>query len=83
MGKSSLGTCCPHLHDEDLLALERKLRYPALLAEKRKTEARLAELEAERAAIPGERDFIEGAVRRIDYEGQLAEIAEAAASFQA
>ncbi len=81
-GQELAGYLLPDLDDEDLLALERKLRYPALLAEKRKTEARLAELEAERAAIEASAIFIERAVRRIDYEGQLAEIAEAAASFK-
>ncbi len=81
-GQELAGYLLPDLDDEDLLALERKLRYPVLLAEKRKTEARLAELDRERVAIEGSAIYVERAVRRIDYEGQLAEIAEAAASFR-
>lgn len=80
-GQELAGYLLPDLDDEDLAALERRLRYPALLPEKRVTEAALAELEREREAIEADPRFSEREVRRVDYEEQLAEIAEAAAAF--
>lgn len=81
-GQELAGYLLPDLDDEDLVALEQRLRYPALMGEKRKTEAALAEVEREREQIEADPRFYEREVRRIDLEGQLAEIAEAAASFK-
>ncbi|MFO0745164.1 MAG: hypothetical protein U1F43_05715 [Myxococcota bacterium] len=81
-GAELAGYLLPDLDDEDLGKLERRLHYPVLLGEKRKTEAELAALEQERLALEADPRFAEREVRRIDYDQQLAEIADAAASFR-
>jgi len=80
-GHELAGYLLPDLDDEDLTALERRLRYPVLLDEKRKTEVALAAVAAERAQIEADPRYAQREVNRIDYEQQLAEVAEAATSF--
>gem|GEM_PF-2365410 len=80
-GEEMAGYLLPDLDDEDLIDLEKRLRYPVLIAEKRKTEVALAELEVERTRLEANPRYAQREVMRIDCEQQLAEIADAAQAF--
>lgn len=77
-----VGYLLPDLDDDDLLRLERRLRYPALRPIKRDYEARLAAVESARRELEKVPEFVEREVRIVDIETQLAEIAEPAQSFR-
>ncbi len=81
-GVEMAGYLLPDLDDEDLAALERRLHYPSLMVEKRRTEGELATLDAERATIEADPRYVEREVRRVEIDEQLAEIAAAAESFK-
>ena len=81
-GRELAGYLLPDLDDDDLGELERRLRYPVLLAEKRKIEARLAALDDERRDLEAHETWLKRDVLRVDYTTQREEIADAVASFE-
>jgi len=76
-----VGYLLPDLDEEDLVKLERRLRYPGLRPIKRDFEARLGKLQEARALIEKTPMYVEREVRLVDLETQLAELAEPARSF--